>query len=110
MEKKQNAVDVHAIVFQEGDWWSAQCLEYDIAAQAHSLSELRHEIERVLTAHVVLAKRQDREPFAGMRRAPEKFWEMYERARLVPNSPDDDTRREAVVPHLRIVDDVHSNF
>jgi hypothetical protein len=111
MKAKSRAVEVRAVVFQEGDWWSAQCLEYDIATQAATLGDLRREIERVLAAYVVLAAKQDRNPFEGLQRAPEKFWEMYERARTVPalqTEYDLGDTAQTIVPHLRIVEGTRS--
>lgn len=112
MKHGSKAVEIRAVVFQEGDWWSAQCLEYDVAAQAQSVAELRLEIERVLTAYVVLARRERREAFEGMRRAPERFWKMYERARAVPNAQPEDPRPDsihAIIPHLRILEEAQRN-
>ena len=31
---------IRAVVFQEGEWLCAQCLEYDLVAQAKSLQQL----------------------------------------------------------------------
>jgi hypothetical protein len=62
--------------------WSAQCLDYDIAAQARSLSELHYEFERVLVAHVVMCQELQIDPFKNLRPAPQKFWRMYEEAKL----------------------------
>ena len=31
---------IRAVVFQEGEWLCAQCLEYDLVAQAKSLRQL----------------------------------------------------------------------
>lgn len=72
---------LRAVVFQNGQRWIAQCLEYDIATQADSPGALLYELERILVAHVLVAEKNGQEPFAGLPRAPERFWEMYTRAR-----------------------------
>jgi hypothetical protein len=71
---------IHAIVFRDGEWLVAQCLEYDIATQARDLKGLFYEVERILAAHVLIADRDGAEPFAGIPRAPKRFWEMYKGA------------------------------
>jgi hypothetical protein len=38
------ATHLHAIVLREGDVWVAQCLEYDIGAQAADLESLRQRL------------------------------------------------------------------
>jgi hypothetical protein len=73
---------IHAVAFTEGPWCVAQCLEYDIATQARSMSALYHEIERIIAAHILLAQQQGREPFANIPRAPKRFWRMYKDANL----------------------------
>ncbi len=68
---------ISAVLFEEGGWWAAQCLEYDIAAQARTLADLRYELERVLLSHVVVATELGRAPFEGLGPAPQRFWDMY---------------------------------
>ncbi len=70
MTNNPSAYEVSAILFEEGDWWSAQCLEYDIAAQAKTLSGLLYEVERVLISHLCIAEELGRKPFEGLEPAP----------------------------------------
>lgn len=76
----QNSISVLAI--QEGEQWSAQCLQYDIAAQANSLPELSVAFERALVGHIIVSKELGLEPFEGLKAAPKAFWEMYEKAQM----------------------------
>jgi hypothetical protein len=89
MITKQREISVSAVIFQEGNWWCAQCLEYDVATQALSLSQIRSELERVLVSHLAIAEDLQREPFFGLARAPQRFWDMYENAKPIARS---DTR------------------
>ena len=82
MSKEPGVIQISAVLFQDGEWWCAQCLEYDIAAQAPTLSELRYELERVLATHIAASEEQDQHPFETLNAAPQKFWEMFERAKL----------------------------
>lgn len=77
---------IHAVVFNEGDWLVAQCLEYDIATQAKSLSTLLDEVEQIIAAYILVAEQKGVEPFANVPRAPGRFWRMYKdaKAKLEP--------------------------
>ncbi len=69
---------IRAVLFEEGGAWSAQFLDYDIAAQAKTLLDLQDEIARVLAVHVAPSLQMGREPFAGIKQAPRKFWDLFE--------------------------------
>ncbi len=79
MEPKEHLI--HAVAFQHGAHWVAQCLEYDIATQAATPDELIYELERIVSAHFVMAAEENAEPFVAIPKAPRRFWEMYRRAR-----------------------------
>jgi hypothetical protein len=74
---KQENRDIRAVIFQEGDLWVAQCLEYDIGAQAHDLETVQRrlgvavEIERQTSMEVYGTE------FDGIDRAPARFFEMW---------------------------------
>jgi len=66
------------LFFREGDWWIAQCLEHDIAAQANGgLREAEYELGRVLITYVGACLAEGLEPFEGMAPAPERLQEMW---------------------------------
>jgi hypothetical protein len=69
---------IRAVLFEEEGAWSAQCLDFDIAAQAKTLAELHEEIVRVLAVHVAASRQLGREPFADVNPAPKRFWDLYE--------------------------------
>ena len=72
---------VRAVVFREGEWWVAQCLEYDLATQARRLEDLPRELRRLLTVQIQASQEYGVEPFEGFSRAPARFWKMYENAK-----------------------------
>jgi hypothetical protein len=82
------AFRISAVLFQEGGWWSAQCLEYDIAAQAKTLPALRYELQRVLISHIIVSEELGCKPFEGLDSAPQKYWDMFEEAKLRVESDD----------------------
>lgn len=98
-----NKVSVKVLLTQRGEWWVAQCLEYDIATQARSLPSLQKEIERVLAAHVAISADLGREPFAGLKPAPQKYWDMFSSSEMRVESvhPATDGHTE-VFPQMRV--------
>ena len=78
---------IRAIVFQEGEWLCAQCLEYDLVAQAKSLQQLSKALQRLIVGHVAVRLRHKQQPFCDLPRAPEKYWAMFRRSRLTLPAP-----------------------
>lgn len=70
------------IIFQEGDWLCAHCLDYDFATQARSLEALRFDLERMIVGHVAISLENGLKPFANLRRAPEKYWTLFRRSKI----------------------------
>lgn len=108
MDSMRGAASVNAIVFQEGDWWCVQCLEYDIAAQAKSLEDIHYELVKMLAGHISVSLSLGREPFAGLGTAPEEYWRMYREAGLSIETETPPFRAGPVppfpvpVPHMKI--------
>lgn len=75
---RSSRAQIRAVIVKEGDWYVAQCLEHDITAQAKSLTDLYHEVQRVLATHVAIALSKDEEPFADIPAAPKRYWDMFE--------------------------------
>jgi hypothetical protein len=73
---------IRAVVFQEGEWLCAQCLEYNLVAQAKNLKQLSRALQRLIVAHVAVRLRHKQPPFRDLPRAPEKYWAMFRRSRL----------------------------
>src|SRR5437867_8985651 len=90
MRRRPRAVKkyvIRAIVFQEGEWLCAQCLEYNLVAQAKSLKQLSRALQRLIVAHVAVRLRHKQQPFRDLPRAPEKYWAMFKRSRLKLPAP-----------------------
>lgn len=73
-------MNVSVVAFKEEGTWVAQCLEYDICAQAHSLAELGNEVERIFAANFAIALELGQEPFSNIEPAPRKYWDLYNRS------------------------------
>ena len=70
------------VIFQEGEWLSAHCLEYDFATQAKNLDDLRYDLERMIVGHIAVSLANGLKPFSNARRAPEKYWTMFKRSKI----------------------------
>jgi len=70
------------VIFQEGEWLCAHCLEYDFATQAKKLDDLRYDLERMIVGHIAISLENGLKPFRNIRRAPEKYWTMFEQSKI----------------------------
>ena len=68
---------IRAVIFQEGDMLVGQCLEYDIGAQAEDMPTLLHRIRAAINAETEVAQGAYDKVFAGIPKAPKKFFEMW---------------------------------
>lgn len=98
---------IRAVLFEEDEWWSAQCLDYDIAAQAKTLLDLHDELIRILAVHVAASTQLGREPFAGINPAPRRFWDLYESGWRLESKPVRLSLAQgqsfpAIVPEMRV--------
>ena len=75
---------LRVVVFQEGDSWIGQCLEYDICAQAHDVDTLRARLAVAIDAEWEAGDNS----FSGIEKAPDHFFAKWERcnSRIQPTS------------------------
>lgn len=105
-------IRIRAIAFKDSGFWCVQCLEYDIAAQAETIPDLRKELARVLLAYVLTSAELKREhPFAGLPPAPRRFFEMYD---SIESSKEDEIlpmlgSSPTIVPRMRVAQFIHSH-
>jgi|GEM_PF-5870440 len=71
---------INVLVEREGDWWVAQCLQFDLAIQVRKLDDIHDEIKQLLIAHVVSCEDDGIEPFQ-IPPANRNAWTRYELAR-----------------------------
>jgi hypothetical protein len=70
------------VVFQEGEWLCAHCLELDFATQAKNLDDLRYDLERMIVGHIAICLENGLRPFKGVRRAPKKYWDLFKQSKI----------------------------
>lgn len=71
------SIELSIVVFPEGGWWIAQSLEYDFAAQAKTLDDLRYELHRTIIGHFLACAESCVDPLASVPKTPERYWEMW---------------------------------
>lgn len=69
---------IRVLLNKEGDYWVAQCLEYDIGAQARDLEELRKRLVAAIEAEKQESIRRHGKAFGGIPAAPAYFYERWE--------------------------------
>lgn len=70
--------DIRTLIMKEGDSWVAQCLEYDVGAQAGDLDTLRTRLQAVLDAELEQSMAVHGKPFAGIEPAPAYFHNLWD--------------------------------
>ena len=74
---------INVILFERGPGeWVAQCLEYDIGAQASNLPDLFYELQRSLVGHIAICLKRDQEPFECLPPAPSQYWDKWRQERF----------------------------
>ena len=98
---------VNAVLFERDPGeWVAQCLEYDIGAQAGSLPDLLYELQRSIVGHIVIALENKLQPLECLSPAPEEYWDMWSQAKITVQAEELPFRTPeqgpTIVPRLKI--------
>jgi len=73
---------LRVLLFQRGELWVAQCLEYDIAAQGKNPNDAAYQWERAFVGQIVAGFQHDLKPMANVLPAPPEYEEMFNEARF----------------------------
>lgn len=79
-ETVSETYQIDVVLYQEGDHWIAQGLQFDITAQAKTPTELPQRFMKAMASEVVVALELGEEPLASVPAAPAKFWQMFNRS------------------------------
>ena len=69
---------LHFVIFEEEGAWIAMCLERYIGTQGLTKEEAIDGLKIVYRAELDGSLARTGEPFGGIPKAPDKFWEMHE--------------------------------
>jgi hypothetical protein len=107
----RETVEITVVLYPEGSMWIAQGLEFDITARGVSPSDASERFNAKVGAELVISlETGDQVPLSGIEPAPQKFWEMYKKARMsvvteeMPLRITDGGSASRVKPHIRIFD------
>ena len=70
---------IRVLVYREMDHLVAQCLEYDIAAQAKEMDDLRDAFARTFLGQIQRQLELGQKPLENVPKAPRAFWRMFEK-------------------------------
>ena len=82
VDRVTDQIQINAVAFQEGDAWVIQGIEYDIVAHAHDVKALPDAFTRAVIENICITEHLGREPLQGIKPAPDRFRELYERAEV----------------------------
>ena len=93
---------INVLIFREGEWWVAQCLEYDIAAQARTLNDLLYEFQRMFFGRIKMAETLGIDPFDDIPAAPAEYRKLFESSQTVKVGfkPMDDISKYIPAAHM----------
>lgn len=75
----QDTIKTSWVVIPEASAYVAVCLEYGFATCAKTMEDLPLEIGRFLCVEQLAAKQEGSVAFDPAQRAPEKYWEQYQK-------------------------------
>ncbi len=86
MESEAVMIELRGVVYREGQWWIAHCLEMDVVAEGDSRFEAVSSIMELCGAKIE-ASIDDGNVRAIYHPAPAAIWELYARAKKFRNPP-----------------------
>ena len=72
-----NRIMVRVLFMQEGDYWVAQCIDYDIAAQGKTMQGTKEAFEKTIIGQIVVDIKNDRPPLFDIHSAPEFYQKKF---------------------------------
>lgn len=76
-------LEVRVLLLQEEGKWVAQCLEYDVAAQADTLTGVQQAFVKSLASQVCVNLHHGKEPMEDVPAAPAYYLEQFKQAMQV---------------------------
>lgn len=103
--------EITVVLYPEDGFWIAQGLEFDITARGTSPSDASERFNSKVGAELVMSlETGDTSPLSGVEPAPQRFWDMYKKAKMevvteeMPLRITDGGRASRVRPHIKIFD------
>ena len=71
---KKISFSVSVLLMKEDDFWVAQGLEFDVAAQGKTIQDAKNSFERTFIGQILVDVLNGEEPLSQVPRAPERYW------------------------------------
>lgn len=78
----RETIEINVVAYRDGDLWVAQCVEYDIAAFAATLTGLPKAFERAVASNLCVNLQLGRSDLEGIPAPPPKFRDLFDDAKL----------------------------
>jgi hypothetical protein len=91
---------VNVLAFREGDFWVAQCIEYDISARSDTLPKALTAFRHAFAANLAANQELGRKALEGVPPAPQRYRQMFDQAESVHEKLP--TGRPVAVADLRV--------
>ncbi len=83
--KQSPRVSLRFVIYQEGEWWFAHCLELDIVAEGNTPKEALHDVLSLCSTQIAEAVEAG-DVASIFRPAPAEFWRLFTLALDFPNA------------------------
>lgn len=70
-------IRLSVLAISDPNGFTFQCLEYDIAAQGRTFHDAKKAFTDTVAAQILLDLDQQRNPFQGLKQAPQWYWDRY---------------------------------
>jgi hypothetical protein len=89
--EKKTMPNLHILIFHEGDFWFAVCLDSFMVVKDKEFSSVIPKLLRHFQQHIAIAKHEGAEPFTCFPPAPQEYWDRFQAAswRLSPVVADE---------------------
>ena len=108
----REAIEISVVLYPEDGFWIAQGLEFDITARGSSPADASEKFNSKVGAELLISLEVgDETALGGIDPAPQKFWEMFKRARMraeiddVPVRITDGGSASRIRPRIKIFDE-----
>lgn len=87
MKSKTIIIRISVLLLQEENYWVAQGLEHDIAAQGESISEAKKAFKKTIIGQIILDVKDNLKPLEGIEEAPQIYWDIFKKAERLKEQP-----------------------
>ncbi|MCG3117119.1 MAG: hypothetical protein LLH30_15730 [Candidatus Manganitrophus sp. SA1] len=93
------------VIFQQAEWWVAQCLEHNIAGQGKTLREAIYQFQTAFASELAICKEIGGK-LEDIQAAPAIYWKMFEGAERIEVKETIPFRTSSFVPEKILKEDV----